>query len=1065
MEAYGVTADNPSVTVMFGTVSVNLEYVATAASLVNVVDTNAIDTSALTNGDALIDISDSPYGLLAAFGVQDQQNPNNGEYFIESQNPGVAPTNGFFAVFGQFFDHGLDFIGKGGAGQNLKITIPLSVDDPLYGVIGQDGRPTYSITITRALIDGFENGVAQYINHASPFIDQSQTYGSIAQITDILREWVIDPNNTDEYVRGARLLDGHETVKWVDGFGNETTSTLPTLNELRAHLEETGRDAIIWEDVLNLRNRDGDGHVATGDSGHALLLDMNPRVDGAHLSSAAAVAAVATLNAGLQAAFGPTSSFSIVDGVVTLVVGAPGLPGAGTYTGAASLAPWVNFADFSIQSSLFGIPAPNFSLTAAQHAAVGEILMDSVGDHYVAGDGRVNENVALTSIHHIFHMEHDYQVQNLEIALFQQDAANATAGDHSVLHAWQKAVSTTAADGTSGLNPLVAASGGHWEATGGILARDADDNYYVVADQNVTLTAGHSIVTGRDGNVITAKGSYTDSNGFVSWDQEKVFQGVKLIVEMEYQHTAVDQYARAVSPDIPEFSAYSTSIDATINMAYSQGAFRFGHSTLRETIDALDPDGDMTGQIMSYALQKAFLNPALYGELGAASLVMGMTRQVMNDIDEFVTPALQQGLLDLPMDLAAINIARGRDVGLPTLNQARALMDLTVYTSWNDFSQNMYHAESLVNFIAAYSFDGDVAAAQAVLDGADAGNAADVAFLNGADLGFQKVDLWIGGLAEAHISGGLLGETFNVVFVDQIQRLMDGDRFYYLYRLAGTQFGDEIINEQFKDMVERNTGTTHLNGNIFGYADNYYELSAEQLATERLYGTSGGGELLRPVVLAGSPPVVGVTYYDKNGVAYQTVPVDGNGNAAVNLYTATGDRTNTPLVGVGGTFDPSVTYYDINGNPADQHKYGDIIAAYEASHPGQKLGVYSNGGNSVAGNGQIIEINGVSYIVDIRPDLQPDVVNTDGGPTSGANSSEVIAGTDGADLIYLGYADDTGYGDGSDDIIYGGSGGDRIYGGAGNDTLYGDDLPDVVDGGEGDDLIYGGDSGSSVGRL
>ena len=992
MQALGIDQTNEfaEITLNYGTgtfVQV-IVFSQAAYDLVNLIQTHGIDTTGLQNGDSILDPNASnPYGLLAEFGVQDQQNPNNGEYFIESQNPGVAPTNGFFAVFGQFFDHGLDFIGKGG--NEVKITIPLAQNDPLYGVIGQDGKPTTTITISRASVDHFdENGMAQYVNHTSPFIDQSQTYGSDAQITQILREWVEDPNNAGTHIAGARLLDGDKNVAWTDGFGNVTQATLPTLNELRAHIEATGRDGLTWDDVLDLRVRDSNGQLVDFDaaaagiqsqgSGHSLLIDMNPHVDGAHLSTPAALAAIQTLSDNLVGsgyAFGVTAQ-----GVVYLDVPAgamgPGSP-ATQLTGISALFPWLDFATFSIGNPMFGPLDPASDV----YKAVSEIMMDAVGDHYVAGDGRVNENVALTSIHHVFHMEHDYQVQNLSIALFQQDAVNSPA-DHGVLHEWQ--VQVTANGSGSGLIANVA---GHWEATEGILARDGNNNFYVVADGTLAgqLPVGHSLVVGRDGAYISAAGSYTDAAGFVSWDQDKLFEGTKLVVEMEYQHTAVDQYARAVSPDIPEFSAYSTDIDATISMAYSQGAFRFGHSTLRETIDTMDPNGNMTGQIMSFALQKAFLNPALYAQTGAASLVMGMTKQVMNDIDEFITPAMQQGLLDLPMDLAAINIARGRDVGLPTLNQARGILGLGEYTSWNDFAQNIYHKESLVNFIAAYSFDGDVAHAKAVLDAADgitnaaflesASITAATAFLNGANTDFNKIDLWIGGLAEAHISGGLLGETFNVVFVDQIQRLMDGDRFYYLYRLAGTQFGDEIINEQFKDMVERTTGATHLNGNIFGYADNYYELS-----------------------------------------------------------------DNASSVGQQGV----------------EHKYGQTLA----DHPA--LGIYTNGGNSTAGNGGIISINGKDYVVDLRPDMQPDTLNTDGTPTSGADSNEVLAGTDNDDLIYLGYGDDTGYGDGGNDIIHGGSGGDRIYGGAGNDWLDGDDLPDVVDGGEGDDTIFGGDSGSSV---
>ena len=91
-----------------------------------------------------------------------------------------------------------------------------------------------------------------------------------------------------------------------------------------------------------------------------------------------------------------------------------------------------------------------------------------------------------------------------------------------------------------------------------------------------------------------------------------------------------------------------------------------------------------------------------------------MTRQVGNEIDEFVTEALRNNLLGLPLDLAAINIARGRDTGIPSLNAARREFyamtgdsQLKPYTSWADFVQHLKHAESVVNFIAAYGTHAD----------------------------------------------------------------------------------------------------------------------------------------------------------------------------------------------------------------------------------------------------------------------------------------------------------------------------------------------------------------------
>ena len=72
---------------------------------------------------------------------------------------------------------------------------------------------------------------------------------------------------------------------------------------------------------------------------------------------------------------------------------------------------WVNFSNFSIKTPPSGTdrePAGDV------HDAVSDILMAAVGDHYIAGDGRANENIGLTAVHHVFHEEHNFQVQNIK---------------------------------------------------------------------------------------------------------------------------------------------------------------------------------------------------------------------------------------------------------------------------------------------------------------------------------------------------------------------------------------------------------------------------------------------------------------------------------------------------------------------------------------------------------------------------------------------------------------------------------------------------------------------------
>ena len=82
--------------------------------------------------------------------------------------------------------------------------------------------------------------------------------------------------------------------------------------------------------------------------------------------------------------------------------------------------------------------------------------------------------------------------------------------------------------------------------------------------------------------------------------------------------------------------------------------------------------------------------------------------------------------------------------------------------------------------------------------------------------GVDDIDLWIGGLAEKQMPfGGLLGSTFNFVFETQMEALQNGDRFYYLARLAGLNFLTEMENNSFAKLIMFNTDTTHLPADVF----------------------------------------------------------------------------------------------------------------------------------------------------------------------------------------------------------------------------------------------------------
>jgi hypothetical protein len=126
----------------------------------------------------------------------------------------------------------------------------------------------------------------------------------------------------------------------------------------------------------------------------------------------------------------------------------------------------------------------------------------------------------------------------------------------------------------------------------------------------------------------------------------------------------------------------------------------------------------------------AFLNPLAFAASGpttpeqaAGVIVCGLTRQVGNEMDEFVTEAVHNNLLGLPLDLAALNITRGRATGIPPLNQAHREFyamtghsQLLPYTNWADFVQHLRHPESLANFITAYGTHGTITNAMTLAD-------------------------------------------------------------------------------------------------------------------------------------------------------------------------------------------------------------------------------------------------------------------------------------------------------------------------------------------------------------
>ena len=134
---------------------------------------------------------------------------NGDEFFFRpniAPDEGLAsPFNSWMTLFGQFFDHGLDFIKRG----EDKVYIPLQPDDPLY----VSGSPTNFMAISRTLVNAGDDGIlgtndpneVGALNQTSPQVDQNQTYTSHPSAQIFVREYVAGPNGP---VATGALIEG-----------------------------------------------------------------------------------------------------------------------------------------------------------------------------------------------------------------------------------------------------------------------------------------------------------------------------------------------------------------------------------------------------------------------------------------------------------------------------------------------------------------------------------------------------------------------------------------------------------------------------------------------------------------------------------------------------------------------------------------------------------------------------------------------------------------------------------------------------------------------------------------
>jgi Ca2+-binding RTX toxin-like protein len=590
--------------------------------------------------------------------------------------------------------------------------------------------------------------------------------------------------------------------------------------------------------------------------------------------------------------------------------------------------------------------------------------------HFCAGDGRVNENIALTTVHQIFHSEHDRLVEEFKTTL-------TNAGDATALAEWK---STTGAAGWNGERLFQAAR----------FVTEMEYQHLVFEEFARKVQPG--------------------VRPFHIYSPD-----INPAIPAEFAH-AVYRFGHSMLDD----EVARKNIDGSDNSLPLLKAFLNPPEYFRGgSAGALNPDQaagsvvmgsvDQTGNELDEFVTETLRNNLLGLPLDLPTLNMARAR------DAGVPPLNQvrRDIFGQTNDGQLAPYTSWSDFG-QHLKHPESLINFVAAYGQHD------------TITGATTLAGKRAAARAIVDplatDTRPADAADFMFSSGTwatrATGLDDVDLWVGGLAEVtSINGGLLGTTFNYVFQTTLENLQDGDRLYYLNRTPGMNLRTQLEGNSFAELIQRNTdGTNTLKADVFSTADCKFQL-ANLAGTAAGFSTPVPGhdgsfvadDLTTPdcdesLLLTRSPDGT-ISYKLTN-----TVDPSGINGQAVYNGTPGVDR-------IKGGIDND-TFWGGTSNDVIDGNSGDDVAL---GGDGNDVLTDLNGADVLKGGpGNDAIDTGVGDDISMGGDGQ-DFIN------GGQNDNEHFGG-EGDDFIIAGAGADAVFGDGGDDWIEGGSGQDLLQG-------------------------------------
>ncbi|XP_069801681.1 myeloperoxidase-like [Dendropsophus ebraccatus] len=243
------------------------------------------------------------------------------------------------------------------------------------------------------------------------------------------------------------------------------------------------------------------------------------------------------------------------------------------------------------------------------------------------------------------------------------------------------------------------------------------------------------------------------------WSGEEIYQQTRLIIGSFIQHITHKHWLPLLLGDVlekyrPDYTSYNESEDPRVANIFTI-ALRMGHGLIQPFIYKLaelytpyEPESAIPIHQMFFApwriLTGGGIDPFIRGMI-ANNAKLILQKQIM--VEELRDRLFKQ-IIPIGLDLAAINIQRGREHGLPGYNKWRRFCNLSAPQNVDELAVVLNNTELAEKLIDLYGT-------------------------------CENIDFWIGGICEPLVPGGRIGELFSCIIGNQFRRTRDGDWFFY----------------------------------------------------------------------------------------------------------------------------------------------------------------------------------------------------------------------------------------------------------------------------------------------